>query len=131
MTDHLWEHNHPYYATEGCYYTPGTRWDEVHADWSSWADFFADWGDTDLDYNLLYRWDWRRPDPFDYPDEDGIAAPEGELLLFFMLQRKAKPFSHRINVTEADEPAVRAWLTTRAEHLRQVWEPLLDAEAAR
>lgn len=124
MTDpelHLWEIDHPYYASDGCYYTPGNRWDEVHSKWESWADFLAAWGDLDLDLNLLYRWDWQRADP-DYPDD----YPDSDALrLFFMLQRKAKPFSHYIAVKESDEPAIREWLTERAEHMRLLWEPLL------
>ena len=43
-----------------------------------------------------------------------------------MLQRKAMPFSHIIAVTEADEPAVREWLTKKAAHMRTLWAPLLD-----
>lgn len=132
---HLWEHDHPYYCSEGCYYVPGTRWSEVHADWESWQDFLEDWGNVDPDYNLLFRWDWEQADPQNFylkpgdPDDETAEYEEAKkvdtLKLFFYLQRKAKPFSHTIRVTEADEESVRAWLTGRAEHMRTLWAPLL------
>ncbi len=111
---HLWEHDHSYYCSEGCYYVPGTQWSDVHADWESWQDFLEDWGNVDPDYNLLFRWDWDR-----YEDSE-------DLKLFFYMQRKAKPFSHTIKVTEDDEDSVRTWLIERAEHMRKLWSPLLD-----
>jgi hypothetical protein len=130
MSEHLWDHGHPYYCSEGCYYTRGTEWSQVHADWDSWESFLADWGDVDPDYNLLFRWDWEKADPSDYAVE-AEADPEFEmpgdvLKLFFYLQRKAKPFSHHIEVVEADEESVRAWLSERAEHMRKLWSPLLE-----
>lgn len=130
MSKNLWEYDHPYYASEGCYYTPGTQSHEVHADWETWEDFKTEWGDTDPDYNLLYRWDWKRPDPDDYKYEieenPDFEIPGDQLQLYFMLQRKAKPFSHHIQITEADQDDVRAWLTKRAETMRAIWEPIIE-----
>lgn len=126
---HLWEYGHPYYASSGCYFVPGNRWDEVHSVWESWKDFYEAWGNNDPDLNLLYRWDWRRPDPDDYEFEleenPDFEMPGDTLRLYFMLQRKAKPFSHEVAVTEADEPAVREWLTERAKTIQAIWEPIL------
>ncbi|MFC5930862.1 hypothetical protein D6T64_11795 [Cryobacterium melibiosiphilum] len=131
---HLWEFDHPYYCSQGCYYTKGTDWEEVHRDWETWADFAESWGDSDEDYNLLFRWDWKRSDPdhyaFERTEDPAFEMPADHLELFYMLQRKAKPFSHIITVTETDEPAVREWLTKKAEHMRKVWEPLLNAGCA-
>lgn len=130
-TQHLWEIDHPYYATPGCYYTPGTQWMEVHEEIESWAGFMESWGEADEDYNLLYRWDWERTDPEDYEDElrldPAFKLPGDTLQLFYMMQRKAKPMSVYVKVTEADEPAVREFLAGKAEHMRKLWEPLLDA----
>lgn len=132
LNKHLWEFDHPYYCNEGCYYVAGPKWSEVHADWASWADFFEDWGSVDPDYNLLFRWDWKVSDPADYAEEIRLdadfALPSDTLQLFFFLQRKAKPFSHFISVTSGDEAAVREWLAVKAQHMRLLWEPLLDAE---
>lgn len=123
----LWECNHPYYATEGCYFVAGNRWGDVHAEWDSWADFYEEWGNSDPDLNLLYRWDWNRPDPADY-EPFGEEVPGDYLQLFYMMQRKARPFSHNIQVTEADEPAVRAFLAERARTVRAIWEPIIEGD---
>lgn len=137
QTAHLWEIDHPYYCTEGNYYKNG-----LHEKFGSWDQFaqpftFSNDGtatgnmlyDFDDDWNFLYRWDWRRPDPDDYKYEreenPEFEMPGDTLQLYFMAQRKARCFSAEVSVTEADEPAVRAWLTKKAEHMRKVWEPLL------
>lgn len=130
---HLWEHDHPYYASDGCYFTPGHKWHEVHSEWESWEDFYEAWGTNDPDLNLLYRWDWNRPDAADYEFEreenPEFQMPGDTLHLYFMLQRKARPHSHAITITEADEPAVREWLTERAKTIRAIWAPILGGAA--
>ena len=118
---HLWEIDHPYYASQGNYYA---RPDEgLHAEFSSWAEFYEDQGDADLDMNLVYRWDWTVPDPNDY--EDGEELPPETLDLFYVGQRKALLRSVSVEIQREDEPAIREWLVVRAEHMRRVWEPLL------
>lgn len=123
MTDqpaHLWEIDHPYYAAEGNYFKEGQ-----HTRWNSWESFRDETafvsGDRDL--NLLYRWDWRKPGHHDW---DG---PE-TLLLFFVIQRKGFNCSHEVTVTEADEPAIRAWLEECAQTIRAIWEPVSLTPAA-
>lgn len=129
-TKHLWEIGHPYYGTAGCYYTPGTQWAEVHQDIDSWADFMGSWGDADEDYNLLYRWDWKKTNPGDYEceleEDPDYELPGDTLELFYMLQRKAKPMSVFVKVTDEDEDAVREFLKGKAAHMRKLWEPLLE-----
>lgn len=115
----LWGTDHPYYAAEGNHYKNG-----LHNLFDSWADFTeTTFYDGDRDLNLLYRWDWRKPGHHDW---DGTET----LLLFFILQRKAIACSAELPVSDADEPAVRAWLTECANTLRAVWEPLLPVPAA-
>lgn len=123
---HLWETDHPYYCTTGNYFVPGTRWHEVHNSYDSWADFYEDWGNNDPDLNLVFRWDWKRSDPDDYePDDDGITrVPADTLQVFWVLQRKAILRSTECVVTEADEPAVLAWLRDRARTITAIWQPL-------
>lgn len=119
----LWEIDHPYYCTEGNYYKNGN-----HLTYDSWADFIAEWGSLDPDLNLVFRWDWKRADPDDYePDDDITRVPEDRLLVFWVLQRKAILRSTECTVTEADEPAVREWLTKRARTVAAIWEPIIPA----
>jgi hypothetical protein len=120
----LWEIDHPYYCTEGNYYKNGN-----HLVYDNWADFHNEWGNLDPDMNLVFRWDWQRADPADYEIEleNGEPLPPDTLQVFWILQRKAILRSTACVITEADEPAVRAWLTDRAATIRAVWEPLLPA----
>jgi hypothetical protein len=122
---HLWEVDHPYYATEGNYRCPGTRWDEVHFEFDTWQEFYEEWGDSDPDMNLVYRWDWKVYDPADYSPEDDEEVPAPELLVFFVMQRKADHRSAAVKIREEDEPAVRAWLTERARTIAAIWAPIL------
>lgn len=133
----LWETYHPYYCSEGCFFhSPaqhGDKW-QVHTTVNSWAEFMADWGLSDPDLNLVFRWDWQRSDPDDYAYETEhdpeFELPGDELQVFFYLQRKAYGHSVFVRVTEDDEPAVRKWLTSRAEHMQKVWFPLLGGESS-
>ncbi|WBF03818.1 hypothetical protein SEA_MAREELIH_35 [Gordonia phage Mareelih] len=116
MTKHLWEYDHPYYCESGNYlanYDTNIRLG-ITQTYGSWNEFLESEED-DPELNLLFRWDW-----FAWHLEDPEMFKEGEkkheLHLFFMLQRK---------VTEWDEPSVHAWLTERAQNMRQLWEPLL------
>ena len=56
---HLWEVEHDYYCTERNYFANDER--DLGDSHKSWQDFVAEWGESDsidLDYNLLFRWDW-------------------------------------------------------------------------
>lgn len=115
---HLWEIEHPYYMSEGCFYSNGH-----HHLYESFDDFIEEWGEYDLDMNLVFRWDWRKANPEDEREHD-------ELLIFFVMQRKAFTTSCSILVTEEDEPAVLKYLTPRARRIAELWEPIWQAGAA-
>lgn len=122
-TPHLWEVDHPYYCNEGNFHINGQC-----VPFGSWTEFMEEgWGQSDHDLNLLFRWDWQRADPADYgPDEE---IPGDRLVLFFMLQRKGDFWSVEVAVTEADEPAVRGWLTDRAKTIAAIWSPISVVQA--
>jgi hypothetical protein len=113
----LWEIDHPYYCNEGNYYENG-----LHEVYDSWASFYEDWGNNDPDLNLAFRWDWQRDNPDDLIE--GETPGPDVLKVFWVLQRKAILRSTECVVTEADEPAVRAWLVERAKTVAAIWEPL-------
>ena len=112
MKTHLWEHKHRYYCNEGNYYERGE-----HVEYGTFAVFLEANCNIDLDYNLLFRWDWRKEESGD------------RLYLFWMSQRKARNFSMSVRVTEADEPAVRAFLQRAADHLFALWAPIVRGES--
>ncbi|MEV0443489.1 hypothetical protein AB0I84_13115 [Streptomyces spectabilis] len=106
----------PNYCAEGNFFKAGQ-----HTLFSSWQEFTEETvfvtGDRDL--NLLFRWDWCKPG---HPGWDGDEC----LLLFFVIQCKGFNCSVQIAVTEADEPAVRAFLGDCVQAMRATWEPILD-----
>jgi len=121
MDKHLWEVNHPYYCNEGNYYARESV--EFYA--KSWSDFMSVFGDADMDYNLLFRWDWIEEDDDCNPTFNGdINYRNEKLKLFWMGQRKGLYQYSIVEVCRADEPAVIEFLKPRLEHLKSLWEPL-------
>ena len=107
---HLWEVKHPYYSADSNFYAPGMEHE-------TWADFIDAEGDSDFDMNLLFRFDWIKADADNEQDGD-------KLFLFWMGQRKGLYRWSVIDIKDADEDAVRAWLKPRFDHLKKLWEPL-------
>ena len=114
MTTPLWETDHPYYCTEGNYYQNG-----LHETFDTWADYIAEWGDYDIDMNLIFRWDWFTPDP-----EFSEPGDPDQLVIHRVLQRKAILRSEAIYITKEDEPAVREYLKPYADRMKEIWHPL-------
>lgn len=121
MTKHLWDVAHAYYCNEGNYYTN----ESVEGKYPSFGDFLAEEGDADMDYNLLFRWDWlEQNDNGDCNFNGDIYYRNGKLKLFWMGQRKGLYRYSTIEVCRADEKAVIEFLTPRMRHLFSLWEPL-------
>lgn len=124
MEQHLWEVNHDYYCADSNYYAPGNAQPGQH--FKSIADFLKEEADADLDYNLLFRWDWQElHEETGEPNYNGDPYyRNGKLFLFFMGQRKGLYRWATVDVCRADEPAVIEYLKPRLEHLRKLWSPL-------
>lgn len=110
--------SHPYHCEEQNFRARGD--DTIHR-FESWASFMEDgWGDSDMDLNLLFRWDWHEDREWtDYT-----------LQLCFMLQRKGDYRCVEVKTTDIDAPAVREWLTKRWQHLCRLWAPISEAPPA-
>lgn len=124
MTDvrHLWEVDHPYYFNRPV--------DDAPA-FESWAEFMAEFGDSEMDYNLVFRWDWREGAVWDLGDYNGDDYyRHARLIVGIIAQRKGHCYSHTIKVCRADEPAIRAWLEPRFRYLLTMWEPFNIASPA-
>jgi hypothetical protein len=121
MSGTLWDAAHPYYCNEGNFYS-----NDCFETYESWEEFFDAEGNMDPDLNLVFRWDWIKPDPNDYTYDDEDSMPDHDTLkVFFVSQRKAILRSVDVHVAESDEPAVRAWLTERAKTITAIWCPIL------
>jgi len=121
MSKHLWEVNHSYYCNESNYYQNGTG-----SSFATWQEFISEFGDSDKDLNLIFRWDWKLP-----TDDDGNLIinedpcyRDGTLQLFLMGQRTGLYWCTEVSVCKADEPSVIEFLQPRFEHLVSLWEPL-------
>lgn len=113
IAKHLWEADHPYYCTLSDFLSG-----ETQHNYESWGDFLTVMSDSDMDYNLVFRWDW-------YSASNPEHEIEADVLqIFIMQQRKGKFVSAQIQVDPTDEPAVIEWLRPRLNHLMELWQPL-------
>lgn len=131
MGKRLWEIKHPYYCTEGQYFSTQSNYQTI-TEFKSWHDFLEEWGDADKDYNFLFRWDWDELDS--ETGENTFNGDEyyrnGRLKLFYMLQRKGYHSCCIVDVCRADEPHVAKFLREHWEHMRVMWEPICGAAQA-
>jgi len=117
---HLWEIKHPYYMTEGNYYS-----NDCHFEYKSWSEFLSNWGDSDMDYNWFVRWDWMEGDDCgcgDYNGDDNYR--HAQFLMQVVLQRKAKLQSVAISVCRNDETEILKFLEPRWGYMKTMWSPL-------
>ncbi len=134
---HLWEQEHPYYCSESEYHTDGFGDHNFgRDDFESWADFYAAWGHSDPDMNLVFRWDWKtkeqREHDYGYDEyteeekqEEGYEKVDGDLLeVFFVLQRRGLFRPCHVKIAREDEPLVREWLIERSKTIGSFWEAL-------
>ncbi len=128
MQKHLWECKHPYYCTEGQYFSSQANYPTIWP-FDTWEDFIGEMGAADEDYNMLFRWDWEEPEEDDEgeplpPFSGDVNERNGKLKLFFMVQRKGFHSTSIVNVCRADETAVIEYLKPKLAHLKSLWEPL-------
>jgi hypothetical protein len=115
MVKHLWEVDHSYYCHESNYFSNDTS---DHCE--SIEEFTTHYANSDMDMNLVFRWDWKEEDPF----TGDVHFRNGVLKVFWMLQRKGIYRCTTVAVCRADEPKVIAFLKPRRQHLLSLWEPL-------
>lgn len=118
----LWEAKHDYYCNEGNYFS-----NDCGLKFKSFAEFMGEFGDSDMDYNLVFRWDWNEGDDYGASEYNGDDYyRNGKLLIFIMGQRKGLFNWCEIEVCRADEAAVIDFLRPRLAKLMSLWSPLLD-----
>jgi hypothetical protein len=85
-----------------------------------------EYGNSDLDMNLVFRFDWVETDAEteepNYTGDDNYR--NGTLKIFWMGQRKGYYHWSLVEVCRADEQAVIDFLRPRWEHLKVMWAPL-------
>lgn len=124
MTKHLWEVEHPYYCEEGQYFSTQESRQTIWQ-FRSMAEFLAEMGEADKDYNYLFRWDWIEENDDGEPTYNGDNNyRNGKLKLFYMHQRKGYHSCSIVEVCRADEPAVLTFLRGHWEHMQTMWAPI-------
>lgn len=111
---------HSYYCSETNYFANREEGGPFRYD--SWEAFESDYGDADYDYNLIFRWDWKRFE--DDEDDDEEKDDRDTLQLCVLQQRKGKYCSLLVRVTDEDAPKVREFLEQRWKHLQDLWAPI-------
>lgn len=118
---HLWEVSHSYYCNQGNYFN-----NDCGKKYKSFADFLTEEGNNDMDYNLIFRWDWSEDDGNGNSTFNGDRYyKNGKLKLFWMGQRKGLYRYTIVDVCRADETEVIKFLEPRWEYLRMLWEPFI------
>jgi hypothetical protein len=120
---HLWDIKHPYYMNPGNYFS-----NDCYFEFDSLSDFKEEWGDVDIDYNWVVRWDWIVDDNDE--DEDGWVPPEqrggddasGTLRLQIVGQRKSRLLTCFVRVARTDEQDVRDYLEKYASYMVKMGE---------
>lgn len=119
---HLWQIKHRYYCNNGNYFS-----NDCHAEYKSWNDFINEAKDEDLDYNLIFRWDWDEEGPDGENTFNGDDYyRNGVLYLYYMGQRKGLYRYVSIDVCRADEFKIKEFLLKRWEVIKEIWEPFDD-----
>lgn len=107
--------DHPYYANRSNFYSRDAQFN-----YDTWASFFEEWGDAEIDMNLVYRFDVY---------ENGDEETSQKLGTYNMQitqigQRKGIYKVMLIDlVTEDDVPAIVAYLRPYWEQMKQLWQP--------
>jgi hypothetical protein len=100
---------HSYYCSDSNYYS-----NDAHIKYDNFDDFLSEFKDSDLDYNLCFRFDIHKHD-----EKDSYYAE-----IFMMQQRKGKFVPICINeVTEYDTDNIVKWLLPRYNYLNKLWKP--------
>lgn len=113
---HLWEEDHAYYCDRN---GEGETYDSLD-------DFLYEWEDADMDYNMLFRWDWNEYDSSTYEEDEREEdhSTKDTLLVYWVQQRKGRLYYCEVKVSKDEEDQVREFLKPRWEYMKAMWEPL-------
>lgn len=113
--EELYQANHGYYCNDGNYYS-----NDCVFEFDCFSEFVDEMGTSDMDYNLLFRWDVK----LKYDEDGNDIQGEYQLFLYWMQQRKGR-FVVNV-VSDFKQEDVEGFLTfvkPRWEHLKSLWTP--------
>jgi hypothetical protein len=110
----------------GSYFTDGEWHDNnIGNHYSSWKEFLEEWEDADDGMNYVVNWSWMPKSDDETWHKDSYYR-DGTLMILFVMQRKGFYNPQTIDVCKADEPAVKEYLKTKFEVIRDNFQAVLD-----
>ena len=108
--------SHPYYCSSSNYYS-----NEPKQEYKTMTGFLDDFESSDIDMNLMFRWDIRN----DSDDDEGMKAGRYNAEVFIMLQRKGifKPINI-LSVNEMEAERFKLYAKKHWDRLKEIWEPI-------
>jgi hypothetical protein len=101
---------HDYYASDSNYYS-----NDASGHYSTWADFYEEFKDADIDMNLVYRWDITEMD----------KSKRYYMQVVIIAQRKGIYMPIHIDyVDEKDVPQIKEFMKPHFDKLLSIWNPL-------
>lgn len=102
--------DHDYYASDSNYYS-----NDAVGHYTTWADFYEEFHDADIDMNLVYRWDIGQRE----------ESKRYYMQIIIIAQRKGIYMPIHIDyVDECDVPQIIEFMKPHFNKLLSIWEPL-------
>lgn len=104
---------HDYYCSLYNYHVPGET-----EKFETWQDFYEEFGDADVDMNLVVRWDIKK----------GEKQGDFYMNVFILQQRKGDFYPVIINhVNKNDYTSIKKYLSIHFEKIKNIWMPFSDS----
>lgn len=101
---------HDYYTSDTNFYS-----NEATQRFNTWADFYEEYHDADVDMNLVFRWDVKKRD----------HSNRYYMQIIIIIQRKGIYMPIHIDyVDEQDVPQIELFMKPHFEKLIKNWQPL-------
>lgn len=110
--------NHDYYCSDSNYYS-----NDPYEKFETFADYFEEFKDSDVDMNLVFRFDIAKNEKDD--ERDDVEKWDFYMHIFRIAQRKwifACSFIKK--VTDEDVENILKYLEPHKEKLESIWKPL-------
>jgi len=102
--------DHDYYASDNNYYDR-----DAGGKYNTWADFYEEFKDADIDMNLVYRWDITKRE----------KSERYYMQVVIIAQRKGIYMPIHIDyVDEKDVPQIKEFMKPHFDKLLSIWNPL-------
>lgn len=104
--------DHDYYASDSNYYS-----NEAKVTYNNWYEFQEDYGEADIDMNLVFRWDIYKRD-----NDKGYW-----MQIIIIKQRKGVYTPIHINeVVEEDASQIIEFMKPHLEKILKIWQPISE-----